>query len=85
MTVVNRTAAPIVVTYEVVVPGGSEVTRLDPGERTLLAPALFGSDRCLPGELVARSGEEVVARLPQPCKEQVWEVMTPGATLATDP
>jgi len=59
------------------------VIELDPGRSSLVSPQLFGSDRCLRGEFVARTGDEVVARLPQPCKEQVWEVTTPGSTLAT--
>jgi hypothetical protein len=83
MTIVNRTDALIVVDYEVFRDDGLTVIRLGPGERSLLSPQLFGSDRCLPGEFVARTGDQVVARLPQPCKEQVWEVTTPGSTLAT--
>ena len=74
MTIHNRTDSAIVVTYEVVADDGLTVIELDPGEQSLLSPQLFGANRCLPGTFVARSGDEVVGRLPQPCKQQVWEV-----------
>jgi len=80
MEIHNRTDAPIVVTYEVDVNGrvvAQSAIELDPGQRNYVPPGLFRPGRCLPGALVARSGGEVVDRLPQPCREQVWEVMGP--------
>jgi hypothetical protein len=74
MTISNQTDAPITVTYEYTTGGGRGLLELDPGEVSLVAPTLFGSKRCLPGEFVARTGDAVVDRLPQPCKQQVWEV-----------
>ena len=74
MMIVNTSDKAITVTYDVVADQGQEVIDLDPGERSYVSPRLFGSDRCLRGEFVARSNGEVVDRLPQPCKEQVWEV-----------
>lgn len=76
-TVHNRTDAPIVVSYENIADDGLTVIELDPGEQSLLSPQLFGNNRCLPGEFVARYGDQIVDRLPQPCKEQVWDVTGP--------
>ena len=77
MTIHNLTDARIVVTYEVEVNDrvvAQSAIELDPEQRNYVPPGLFRAGRCLPGALVARSGGEVVARLPQPCREQVWEV-----------
>ena len=81
MMIVNTLGDPITVTYEVVVNGqtvpNGDVVDLSAGQRSYVSPQLFGSEPCLPGEFVARTGEEVVDRHPQPCKEQVWEVTGP--------
>jgi hypothetical protein len=80
MTIRNMTDEPIVVTHEAITNGqvfAVPVIELDPGESSLVGG--FGGERCRRGEFVARSGDQVVGRLPQPCKEQVWVVGGPAS------
>jgi hypothetical protein len=77
----NTTDRPVTVTREVVRDDGPplvfSIAEVDPGESGLFAKAEFDETNCLPGSLVARSGDVVVDEAAGLCRPVRWEIGLP--------
>jgi hypothetical protein len=82
----NRTSEQVVVSYRT--PDGAAAgwtTEVRPGQKVLLIGAFqaFAREGCLPGTMVATSGDRVVAEARGLCGDDTWQITEPGVTPVT--